>query len=904
MINKEKTKEELINELTELKQEFNSIKDLYEKDIIERKQVEDKLSRLVMLLDLASCVIAVNDTQGKYIYANQKALDLHGYTREEFMSLKVQQMDDPESKELFESRIKALSERGEVIFQTSHFRKDGSILPLEVFAKYTTWNNKNVILSVATDITERIQAEKELLKAKDYAELNNANITAIIEGTKESIWAFNKNYDILYLNKTFQIEFQKTFGIWLEIGSKLIESHPGTIRAKWKTRYDRVLNNEQFTVEDVVDNENGKIYIQVAFTPIIKKGEVIGGSCIGSDITNRKLAEQELIQAKEKAEESAEKLKKSEKQLKLKLDYILTPDNTMGNISLTDVVDLDLLQKIQDSFVKATGVASVITDMDGKPITQPSNFSSVCKMIRNTEKGRVNCYKSDKMIGLKAGQDKKPFFVECFSCGFIDAGAPIIVAGKQLGIWMIGQSNVGKVDIDRIRNYALEIGIDPELLLSEYSLMGNMSIQQFENVTSFLWLMAQEISNLAFSNIQLTKNLEELKKYKSDLVIAKEKAEESDRLKSAFLANMSHEIRTPMNGILGFADLLREPNLSVEVQNNYISIIEKSGKRMLNIINDIVDISKIEAGLMKLDINESNINEQIDYVYTFFKPEAEAKSINLIYNNTLTAKDTIFYTDREKVYAILTNLVKNAIKYTEKGKIEIGCYKKSENFEIYVKDTGIGIPKDQQQAIFERFIQVDIEDRKVRQGAGLGLAISKAYIEMIGGKMWVDSQEGIGSCFYFTLPFNIETKEESAEVNIFQTEKDLNYNNPQIPGLKILIVEDDEISGLLLNLEIKQFCKEILKVSNGTEAIEICRNNKDLDLVLMDIQLPGINGYEACRQIRQFNQDVIIIAQTAYGLAGDREKAIEAGCNEYISKPINQANLKMMILNYFGDKFS
>jgi hypothetical protein len=239
-----------------------------------------------------------------------------------------------------------------------------------------------------------------------------------------------------------------------------------------------------------------------------------------------------------------------------------------------------------------------------------------------------------------------------------------------------------------------------------------------------------------------------------DLTVAKEKAEESDRLKSAFLANMSHEIRTPMNGILGFAELLKDPNLSGDEQLDYIKIIEKSGAHMLNIINDIVDMSKIEAGLMKIDLHYYNINEQIEYIYNFFKPEAEAKGLNLFFKNSLPAKESILKTDREKVYAIFTNLVKNAIKYTNEGSIEFGYTKKLDNLEFYVKDTGIGIPKGREEAIFERFIQADIDVTNVRQGAGLGLAIAKSYIKMLGGKIWVESEERVGSTFYFTIPYN------------------------------------------------------------------------------------------------------------------------------------------------------
>lgn len=271
-----------------------------------------------------------------------------------------------------------------------------------------------------------------------------------------------------------------------------------------------------------------------------------------------------------------------------------------------------------------------------------------------------------------------------------------------------------------------------------------------ENRYAFLATTATEITLCQYMAPLLHSKLME-DNYIKDLLQAREKAEESDRLKSAFLANMSHEIRTPMNGILGFADLLKEPDLAGEEQQQYIRIIQQSGKRMLNIINDIVNISTIEAGLIKLNIQETDISKQIDFIYTFFKPEAGAKGLKLVIINTLTEKDTILKTDGEKVYAILTNLVKNALKYTHKGSIELRC-------EAEVKEDG----------------------------------------------------------------------------------------TPQLT---------------------------------------------DIDVVLMDIRMPAMNGYEATKHIRQFNKDLIIIAQTAYGLVGDRENALAAGCNDYISKPINKTEL-------------
>lgn len=410
--------------------------------------------------------------------------------------------------------------------------------------------------------------------------------------------------------------------------------------------------------------------------------------------------------------------------------------------------------------------------------------------------------------------------------------------------------------------------------------------------------------------IGVASDISELKRNETELIIAKERAEESDRLKSAFLANMSHEIRTPMNGILGFSELLKMPGLTGDQQQEYISMIKKSSDRMLNIINDIVDISKIESGLVAVDLKESNVNEQTEFIFKFFKPQAEEKKIKLTYNNILSFDEAFIITDKEKVYAILTNLVKNAFKYTDRGSIEFGYnlvagQHASSLIRFYVKDTGIGVPADRQQAIFDRFIQADIADTRAYQGAGLGLSIAKAYVEMLGGKLWVESEErnlpagkAGGSTFYFTIPYQpvLKGKLEGNAVALKDSKTDL------IKNLKILVVEDDEFSEILIKKALKEIATEIFTVNTGAEAVEACRLNPDIDLVMMDIKMPEMNGYEATRLIRQFNKKVIIIAQTAYGLSGDGEKSIAAGCDDHISKPLNIALLTELIQKHLKNK--
>jgi hypothetical protein len=387
---------------------------------------------------------------------------------------------------------------------------------------------------------------------------------------------------------------------------------------------------------------------------------------------------------------------------------------------------------------------------------------------------------------------------------------------------------------------------------------------------------------------------EEYKLMNRKLQIAKEKAEESERLKSAFLANMSHEIRTPMNGILGFADLLKEPNLSGEEQKEYLNIIEKSGRRMLNIINDIISISRIEAGLMTMNIQPSNINEQLEYIYTFFKPEVENKGLIFSYKTTLSDEQSIVATDKEKIYAILTNLVKNAIKFTDRGFIEFGYTVKESCLEFYVKDSGIGIPKEKQNEIFERFMQAERFDNNVNQGAGLGLSITKAYLDMLGGKIWVESELSVGSTFYFTIPFHSDH-----DIHTIDDKTDLTNENvtERIHPL-ILVAEDDDSSIKYISLVLKKKGFDVLCVNTGTEAVEYCKNNSRIKMVFMDIQMPVMDGYEAAKLIREFNSTVPIIAQTAFAFESDKEIVLTHHFDDYIAKPIKPNDLYTILDKY------
>ncbi len=391
-------------------------------------------------------------------------------------------------------------------------------------------------------------------------------------------------------------------------------------------------------------------------------------------------------------------------------------------------------------------------------------------------------------------------------------------------------------------------------------------------------------------------DITERKKMEDELKKAKEKAEENDQLKTTFLANMSHEIRTPMNGILGFADLLLKNSLGNQEREQYLEMIHKSGQRLVNTLNDIIELSKIEVGISNVEQEATNINQNIEDVVQFFKPEAKNKNLALQIDHLPAASTSNIVTDKSKLESILTNLIKNAIKYTDKGSIHVGCHIEGGDLIIYVQDTGIGVPKERQQAIFNRFEQADITDQKAFEGSGLGLALIKSYVEMLNGTIELESKEGKGSTFNVTLPYRQAERTEATQFATSETTKTNEKANLKDQNLKILVAEDDEASFLVLSIILKQINCEVIHAQSGKETLNMSYQNPDLDIIFMDIKMPEMNGYEVTEHIREFNSNVYIIAQTSYALKGDSQKAFQAGINDYLTKPIKEEELMKALM--------
>jgi len=400
------------------------------------------------------------------------------------------------------------------------------------------------------------------------------------------------------------------------------------------------------------------------------------------------------------------------------------------------------------------------------------------------------------------------------------------------------------------------------------------------------------------------RDITDRKRIEKNLIAAKEKAEESDKLKSAFLSNMSHEIRTPMNAILGFSSLLSDPGLPENERNEFIEIIRERGNDLMRIIDDIIDVAKIESGQIKIEIKECKVNALMaDLVVTLNEVKRKNNKTNVALNFIPGSIDPDFtiLTDANRLRQIMTNLIENGLKFTDQGYVEFG-YKLKDfgslpHIEFFVRDTGIGISSEMHDVIFERFRQVDDTSTRQHGGTGLGLTISRNLVQLLGGQINMESKRGKGTSFYILLPLHVK----AARIAETATPKPVALSVPDWHEKVILVVEDEDSNYLLMDRMLKRTGAKLVWVKNGIDAIELC-NSRHFDLVLMDIRMPMMDGYETTQIIKKDHKNLPVIAQTAYALKGEREKSIAAGCDNYIRSRFDTRELLTMLGKYLNNR--
>lgn len=491
----------------------------------------------------------------------------------------------------------------------------------------------------------------------------------------------------------------------------------------------------------------------------------------------------------------------------------------------------------------------------------------------------------------------------------------VFPAGKTLTGYVIKNNKPILVNEPEIRNMANHGLIELHGTVSKTWLgvplkyksdvIGALVIQDYEKSDAY---SENDLEIMKFVSNQVALSIEK-RRAEEELRTAKEKAVESDKLKTAFLANMSHEIRTPMNAIIGFSDLLADHGLTDEDKKNFLHIIQNNGNVLLNLIDDIIDMAKLEAGQLRIDKRKVNINEVLDELYNYFielRNKMDKTQVEIRFSQYRQKKFELMV-DPLRFRQIISNLINNAIKFTDSGFIELGYTSKlpltapeeSPNPAVvfYVKDTGVGIPEDKVQMVFDRFRQAYDSHSRIFGGTGLGLTISKNLTEMLGGKIWVESKPGSGTTFFVALPTDNELVITESEENNYEDESDFFEGN----GLHVLIAEDEASSAFFLETIIAKTGARVSVVSNGFDAVEKSKTDNSIDLVFMDIRMPVMDGYEATKQIKTHKPNLPIIAQTAYAMPEEVQRSVLNGCDGHITKPLRPSEI-ISVLKKFNQK--
>jgi signal transduction histidine kinase len=499
---------------------------------------------------------------------------------------------------------------------------------------------------------------------------------------------------------------------------------------------------------------------------------------------------------------------------------------------------------------------------------------------------------------LITGTEDKNFFISFREIAFFT-----IILIFIIGIFFIREQKIKKNYIKRSKEL--------DIRTAEIDKIENSLLIRKKEIEAQISYLDEQNNNIHIQTLELEKHSYQLEKTidsrTNELKIAKEKAEESDRLKTSFLENMSHEIRTPMNAITGFASLLNDENLTGPVKAKYISRINKNCYALLRLIDDIFDMSRIHAEQMQIVKERFSVNSVLLSLYKTFNEEKMELDLNQIELDLVIPDiDYHLYSDRLRFNQIMTKLLGNALKYTEKGKIQFGYkpmykseFEKEPTFlQFFVSDTGIGIAPSKLEFIFARFNKIETDKTKLYRGAGLGLYISKSLINMMGGQIWVNSKVKEGSTFTFTLPY-FET--EVKKVKLSKTATPLERKKAHVYDWRnktILIAEDEHNNFIYLSEIIKRTGAKVIEAKNGLQAVTAVEQSPEINLILMDLLMPEVDGYMATKQIKKIRPSLPVIAQTAYTLMREKEKSLEAGCDGYITKPYDPPELLELINNF------
>ena len=806
------------------------------------KESEKKYHDFVNLLPE---IVFEIDEQSTFLFLNEYSLNVLGYTKKDLQKrrLTLDMVIHPDDLDRLKMNVAKVLKGSQIM--GNYYRvltADKNELTIQAFNNPVFKENKTAgIRGIAINVTEKLKTEQALKeseeKYRNIVEMSpDGIITATLQGKIKSV-----NESFIQLTGYEKRDFE----------NKHLTGIPTLLKADMPIYLKLIRGIVTKKVADVSEfrwkHKNGEIRIGEARVKIMKKNRIpVGFQAIVRDITDRRRVEDAINQRNDEL-------------------AAINAISTAVSKSLNIKKILNTALKKSIAVLKAD--AGLIYLLDEREMTfYPSVHINISKKLLN----EVSNFKKGQGISGFAAEKEEPVMIPDLAKSKRNlaksitsdnlrslASVPVKIRGKVTAVMTLVTKKLNHFDKEHVhllKRIGMQIGIA----------LDNAALYQ-----------------------QVQQDLAEREKTNKELIKAKEKAEESDRLKSAFLANMSHEIRTPMNGIIGFSEILQEETLTGEKRKSYTQIVMNSGQQLLNIVNDILDISKIETGQVKINNNKVILNQMMLELFTFFKPKINTQEVSLYLHKDAGDEESTIHTDKARLSQVFNNLLSNAVKFTQKGHIKFGYEIKTDEVLFFVEDTGIGIPAKYHDSIFERFRQADMDLSRKYGGTGLGLSISKGLVELMNGRLWLESKQGKGSTFYFTIPYQEKPEKEKNT----RTEEDIAETDENISNTTILLVEDEEINHLYFEEVLSSHNINLLQAYNGKEAVEICTEHPEIQLVIMDIKMPEMDGFEATRNIKKYRPDLPVIAITAYAMAEDRQKALKAGCDDYLSKPVKYKTL-------------
>jgi len=895
------------------------------KDLLEQQKEGEKSKYFIeKVLNTTPNLVYIYDLiEQRNIYSNEGLTSMLGYSPNEFLEFgseifaKIMHPDDIQKAVEHHNIIKKENDdkTREITYRCKH--KDGSWRTFQSWDKvFLRDKNNNVkqIAGTAIDITKLIKAEEEILSV-------NARLNAMFENTNDYIMIADEEGFPVMWNNNYQSIIEKTYGVSPKIGVKphaLLNDVQQNIF--WDTLHKRVLSGETFSHDFSIPIDGRIRFFVFSFHPIKDNDKITGFIEHSIDITESKEAEIELNETRyfrdnlietanviivalsnkgeiEIFNPYAEKLTGyTKEELKGRSWFeVICPKKKYPGVwkEFNRIMKGGIPETFQNPILTKDGKEKYISWQNSElrkngEIVGTISFGIDITEQKNTENSlRESEFKFSELFRLSPN-----------AIALMVAETFVIINANESLSDMLGYTQdelIGKTSVDLNLWFDLEKRNKIISLLNEGGFVKSIEVSlRHRNGTKVLALVS--VMNITINGeksfIAEFTDITERKKTEMELIKAKERAEESERLKSAFLANMSHEIRTPMNGIIGFSEMFMKPDITEEKREYFAKVVIERGQHLLTIVNDILDISKIESGDIKIEEEEVNLNGVIMNAFSFFSNRSTG-SINLRTDKGLNDNESFIISNRTRLNQILTNLLNNAFKFTSSGEIIFGYKLVDDLLQFYVADTGIGIAPSMHKKIFEPFRQVELEITKQAGGTGLGLSICKRLTELMGGSIWLESEKDIGSTFYFTIPYkpvNVPVKDEKT---IIKETREM---------YTILVAEDDQINYLLIEEILSEKDILVLHTTNGVETIRTCNNHPEIDLILMDIKMPIMNGLEATKQIKKTNPELPIIAQTAYAQSNDRQKALNAGCDDYIAKPIDREELLNLLEKYSNGK--